>query len=153
MTGVCATGVDDEMGAVTREGVVSEETRRGVRRTSRTGNWKGKRRPCAVGCPVVCQGRGSRARGAKREKKREGRATSLARTSCPPIHRNVVWASGLAANCSQEEGRVKIVEGIKLTAVGDYLCANTSFRSQGSHTRICARQCGRASDERDESEC
>ena len=52
-----------------------------------SGDWKGKRRPCAFGCPVVCQGGGSRARGAKREKKkkREGRATSLARTSCPCI--------------------------------------------------------------------
>ena len=37
---------------------------------------RGSRRPCAVGCPLVCRGRASRVRGAKREKKKkkEGRA-------------------------------------------------------------------------------
>lgn len=84
LTGVCATGVDDEVGAVTGRGV-SERNGNDEFGEVRARGGKVSKGPGAARCPLGCRGRACGARRANGEKR--GEATSLAGSSC---HRNVV---------------------------------------------------------------
>lgn len=74
LTGVCATGVDDEVGAVTGRGVSERNDEFGEVRAS---GGKGSKGPGAARCPLGCRGRACGARRANGEKKNEGRQRAL----------------------------------------------------------------------------